>query len=174
MNKPPSSTSYKISDKHRPRAEAPSLAADVLHHVLAGLGGDETRARLTALWQCWSVVMGPELAPLAIPLGQHKGILLIGAEDTMILQELQLQGSELLERANAFMGEDFFCSVRLSLVMGKTRLDLAPAASPAPTRLPPPPPPSGRLLGQMDARSPVARCYARFAGKPLPENSKYQ
>ena len=170
--KQPSSSSFRQQRSKRTGQEAPSLAADVLHTVLAGLGGDETRARLTALWQCWPIVMGPELAPLAMPLGQHKGILLIGAEDTMILQELQLQGSELLERANAFMGEDFFCSVRLSLVLGKTRLDLAPPAPPAPIRLPLPPPPSGMLLAQMDASSPVARCYARFAGKPLPTDNK--
>lgn len=164
----------KPGGRHRPRAEAPSPAADVLHSVLAGLGGTEIRARLTALWQCWPVVMGPELAPLAMPLGQHKGMLLVGAEDAMLLQELQMQANELLERANAFMGEDFFSSVRLSLALGKPRLDRAPSPLPAPLRLPAPPPPSGVLLSQMDADSPVARCYARFAGKTLPRDKKQQ
>jgi len=150
-------------------ATAPSLAGDFLPHVLEALGGGAQRVRLCALWQNWGFVMGPELAPLAQPLGQHKGILLIGAEDSMLLQELQMLSAEILERANAFMDEKFFSSVRLSLIMGKTVLDRGAAPARTPARLgaarPPGdglPPLEGRFLSRMDADSPVARCYARF------------
>ena len=74
--------------KPRPRRKnsGPAQAGDVLSALLASLGGGPERARLSLLWQNWEPVMGPELAPLALPLGRHKDILLIGAEDAMLIQ----------------------------------------------------------------------------------------
>ena len=82
--------------KPRPRRKnsGPAQAGDVLSALLASLGGGPERARLSLLWQNWEPVMGPELAPLALPLGRHKDILLIGAEDAMLMQELHLMSGE--------------------------------------------------------------------------------
>ena len=70
--------------RHKPRPRrknsGPAQAGDVLSALLASLGGGPERARLSLLWQNWEPIMGPELAPLALPLGHHKDILLIGAE----------------------------------------------------------------------------------------------
>lgn len=66
--------------------------------------------------------MGPELAPLALPLGHHKDLLLIGAEDAMLAQELHLLSGEILERVNAFMECPFFSAVKVSLTLDKTVL----------------------------------------------------
>ena len=150
--------------------EAPVAAADVLYNVLTALGAGPERARLFALWQNWDFVMGDELAPLAHPLGQHKGTLLIGVEDTMLMQELHFLSNEILERANAFMAEQFFTSVRLSLVLNRTLLnqpvrltdsfsERMPRANPLPAR------PNGCFLAEMDPASPVAQCYAHFTKK---------
>ncbi|MCL2124292.1 MAG: DciA family protein, partial [Desulfovibrionaceae bacterium] len=38
------------------------------------------KTRLARLWGNWSMVMGPELALLAWPLGERKGVLLVGGE----------------------------------------------------------------------------------------------
>ena len=81
------------------------------------------KARLARLWLNWSMAMGPELAPLAWPLGERNGVLLVGGEDAMIMQELTLMREEILERANAFMGERFFTDVHVSLSLGKRPLD---------------------------------------------------
>lgn len=161
----------------RPRRKGggPALAGDLLAALLAALGGGPERARLSLLWQNWEQVMGPELAPLALPLGHHKDMLLIGAEDAMLMQELHLMSGEILERVNAFMENPFFTSVKVTLVLGKNVLNTAVPPSPAedtsrgersdaqPTlrsvR------PSGSFLAGMDPASPVARCYARFVGK---------
>ena len=119
------------------------------------------KARLARLWQNWSMVMGPELAPLAWPLGERKGVLLVGGEDSMIMQELVMMRDELLERANAFMGESFFTDAHVSLSLGKRPLDGLP---PPPCRQVPPifPRLDGSALRGADPDSPAARCYAAF------------
>ena len=137
---------------------------DLLPDVLAGMGGDPVRLRLVQLWRHWEMVLGPELAPLARPLGHHKDTLLIGAEDAMLMQELHLQSGEILERVNAFMEGPFFATVKVSLRFQRTELDniVAPAPRPLPLLAPERPQLTGSALEGMRADSAVARCYARF------------
>ena len=155
--------------RRKPRTtRRPAPAGEARSALLASLRGGPERARLSLLWQNWEPVMGPELAPLALPLGRHKDILLIGAEDAMLMQELHLMSGEILERVNAFMESPFFSSIKVSLVLNKTVLRTA-ESRPAPEARArpdvPPPRPSGSLLWKMDPDSPVGRGYARFAGK---------
>lgn len=161
--------------RQRRKGGGPAPAADLLADLLAALGGGPEHARLSLLWKNWGQVMGAELAPLALPLGHHKGILLLGAEDAMLVQELHLMSGEILERVNAFMEKPFFSSVKVTLVLGKNILGAGAQPSPAKmpdqkTRADARPParparPSGSFLAGMDPASPVARCYARFVGK---------
>lgn len=135
---------------------------ELLPDVLTGLGGDPVRLRLVQLWRHWEMVLGPELAPLARPLGHHKDTLLIGAEDAMLMQELHLQSGEILERVNAFMEGPFFASVKVSLRFQRTELDnIAPPPAP-PLPAAERPQLTGSALAAMRADSAVARCYARF------------
>ncbi len=125
-------------------------------------------ARLARLWQNWAMVMGPELAELAWPLGHRGGILLIGGEDPMAIQDLSFLSAEILERANAFMDFPFFREVKVGPCLGKTPLDAASAETSLRER-------GGRLklgpfaegvyLSAMNPDSPVARCYALFVKK---------
>lgn len=96
------------------------------------------------------MVLGDELASLARPLGlaweekprsggwrtaaatpsgeagpysDSGNLLLLGAEDGMAMQELQLQAEEILERVNAFMEKPFFARVKVSLILGGRPLD---------------------------------------------------
>lgn len=140
-------------------------AGTVLDALLAALGKPE-QARLARLWQNWTMVMGPEIAPLAWPLGHRNGTLLVGGEDAMVMQELSMLVGEMLERANAFMDGQFFTEVKVSLALGKTPLDaVAGPSEPRAAPVPEIPRPTGSRLEEMDPRSPVARCYARFAGR---------
>ena len=159
--------------RKRQKDSCPVPATDVLAKVLAGLGSapgqGEERARLRQLWLNWSMVMGPDLAPLARPLGHHRDLLLIGAEDAMLAQELHLMADELLERVNAFMEQPFFSAVKVSLQMGKPGLDKAAmqtksSGAPGVGGLPRPEKPQARgaFLEAMNPASPVARAYARF------------
>jgi len=119
------------------------------------------KARLYRLWQHWGMVMGPELAPLAWPLGEHKGVLLVGGEDAMAMQELVMMRDEILERANAFMDERFFTEVHVSLSLGKRPLDglMLPSRERAPKILPKL---DGVALWGAEPDSPAARCYTAF------------
>ena len=159
--------------RKRQKDSQPVHATEVMASVMAGLGAapgqGETRARLRQLWLNWGMVMGPDLAPLARPLGHHRDVLLIGAEDAMLAQELHLMAGEMLERVNAFMEQPFFSSIKVSLLMGNSRLDKAAtrktanADKPAPRlRAPEPLCADGVYLEAMDPTSPVARAYARF------------
>ncbi|MDR0466324.1 MAG: DUF721 domain-containing protein [Deltaproteobacteria bacterium] len=116
------------------------------------------KVRLARLWQYWSMAMGPELAPLALPLGERNGVLLVGGEDAMVMQELVMMRDEILERANAFMAEPFFADLRVSLCMGKRPLD---GLALPPDRERPPafiPRLDGSALRGADPDSPAALC----------------
>ena len=120
------------------------------------------KARLARLWQNWSMVMGAELAPLAWPLGERKGVLRVGGEDAMVMQELVMLRDEILERANAFMDERFFTDVHVSLSLGARPLD---GLTPPPPRVRVPgilPKLDGSALRGADPDSSAARCYAAF------------
>lgn len=159
--KPDTNLDYHPRMKRRGRGKLEDAGA-LLDALLRRLGKPE-QAMLTRLWQHWSMVMGPDLAGLAWPLGHRNGALLVGGEDAMAMQELSLMADEILERANAFMGERFFATVKVSLALGKNPLDTALA----PPRATPPllesgPPLSGAYLASMPADSAVARAYARY------------
>lgn len=139
---------------------APLAFSDALQGWLSSKGREPRQDHLEQLWKNWSMVMGPDLAPLAHPLGHRDGLLLVGGEDHFILQELTYATPEILERVNAFMDEPFFQKVELHLLFGKTPLNLTRATRVAP---PPPPPRPARLGGlRLDPASPVARCYEAY------------
>ena len=58
-----------------------------LGSVLSALGNGEKLMQVR-LWQNWEMVMGPDIAPLAWPLGARNDILIVGGEDNLALQEL--------------------------------------------------------------------------------------
>lgn len=148
--------------KFRETRPADIAARDVLERL-----GGRQKSHLVQLWVNWSMVMGADIAALAIPLGSRKSVLLVGGEDTMAMQELSYQVPEMLERANAFMDEDYFDKVELRLLMGKTALDTAVRELDVPETLPrrllpPRPERLGELMGLFDPESPVAQCYAAY------------
>lgn len=171
----------------RPRRKASPDAGeplgDALLALLKAMGGSPERAGLQRLWDNWAEALGAELAGMAMPLGHHAGrrglragarpardagaVLLVGAGDAMLLQELRFRGDEILARVNAFLGHAYFSRVQVSLPLGRpapavSRAALAGEASAA-ARDAPAPAASGKFLEAMDSASPVARCYARFA-----------
>ncbi len=101
---------------------------DRLEAVLAALGISDQALRLVPLWQNWDMVMGPDIAPLAWPLGARRDVLLVAGEDNLALQELTLLTAEILERVNAFMAEPMFSRVDVQLLLGRRPLNV-PAGS---------------------------------------------
>ena len=152
----------------------PARTGSVLEKVFISLGASPEQAKLSRLWRSWDAVLGPDLAPLARPLGHHDDKLLIGAEDAVLLQELYYMGPEIVRRVNEFLQEDFFTAVKVSLMLDHQDLDapspvLEHSAGRPKEEVPAP---SGASLGLMDPESAVARCYARFLGMELPDPRK--
>ncbi len=136
-------------------------AAEALELFIKSRNG-EAQAGLTALWEHWDMVMGPDLSALIMPLGHKDGELLLGAEDSAAAQEAHLCAYEILERANAFMDREFFSKVRVSLMQGRNSLACPPprlTIEPLPT-MPPRPPRLGSL--NLDPTDPVGRAYAAY------------
>lgn len=145
------------------RVNALQSITDALTSFMNKRGGLE-HLHLTRLWEHWEMVMGHDLAALARPLGHKKDVLLIAAEDSMAAQDIAMQATEVLERANAFMNESYFSRIQVELAM--RRKDLS---APMPTMRPAPPeyqiarPKNlGALSGKLDPESPVAQCYEAY------------
>jgi len=146
-------------DLNRRRNSTAHIGAD-LSGWLAARGMRPQQTLLSQLWRNWNIVMGPDIAPIAHPLGHRNGILLIGGEDSCALQELSYAVPEILERVNAFMDEEFFLKVELHLLMGKDslqRVDITEVPEP-----PRPQRPSRLGKAQLPADSPLASAYAAY------------
>lgn len=131
--------------------------------------GDPSKARLTALWANWENVLG-EWAQGALPLGHRKDVLLVGGEDSMLLQELSYAAPEILECVNTFLAQDqtgsdfapFFHKVEFHLLLGKKPLDTPwerPKISPIVMEKPHD---IGGLIDVMPQDSPLRKAYEAY------------
>lgn len=171
-------TTRKRPCKPRLCPEAVSVG-DVLRTVL-GRSRSGRDLELAELWRHWDQVLGPRLAGLALPLGRRGSLLLLAAEDNLILQELSFLAPEILERVNAFLDEPLFTDTRLCLLGKQRPLNLAadstagPLERPRRPQLPASPDPDrlGALWDDLDPETPLGRCYRayvrRFGRKNLP------
>lgn len=119
--------------------------------------------RLARLWAEWERVVGAEVAELARPLGHREGALLLSAPDSMAAQQLSYYAPELLERVNAFFGEEVFDKIRFELLDGRVPLAGKNAQEPPqPRPAPVMPKDVGSLLGIMDPETAIGRCYRAY------------
>jgi len=116
--------------------------------------------RLAMLWARWRDVLG-EAAPYAHPLGHRRGILLVGVEDPMAMQESHYDAPDILLAVNGFLGQQAFDRVQFDLLQGKTPLDAASGEAPTFWR---PLPPRIANLGnlRLDPDTAVGRSYAAY------------
>lgn len=118
---------------------------------------------LTRLWRDWSEVVGPQIAEIAKPLGHRETTLIIGVEDSMLMQEMHLYAPALIEQANDFLSMKFFDKVQLELIGKQVPLDRVPEETPGPRAFRPRRPRKlGGLLDGLDPQSPVAKCYRAY------------
>lgn len=126
------------------------------------MGGD-LPPRLSRLWKAWPELVGPQLAEMARPLGHRRRSLILGGEDPIVLQELSFFAQEFLDKANAFLGEDFFDKVLFELIHGRASLDGERVSAGAPPR---PKLTKIQNLGKLDyiseSESALGRCYRAY------------
>lgn len=108
---------------------------------------------------------------LAMPIGNKGHTLLLQCEDAIQMQELHFLAEDIRERANHYLQADYFKNVHLTLEeSGKNCRGAKIAAQyrQAEVKLVKKcQKVSGKYLENMTKDSPVARCYAAFAGKSL-------
>lgn len=83
----------------------------------------QSELEMVRLWRNWSSVLGPELSKLARPLGRRKASLVIGTEDSIVMQELSFCSDQILHNVEQFLGWQPFDKVTLELLKGRTPLD---------------------------------------------------
>lgn len=117
---------------------------------------------IARLWRHWAEIIDPEMAEQVRPLGRRKTTMLLGATNSMVMQEFVFLAPEILEKANNFLGTGYFQEAKLELMSGRPSLDhsLLPAPPPKPAALRPDP--LGNLLPCMDPSSPVTACYRTY------------
>ncbi len=153
-------------------AENTPCAGNIAVEWLSQLGRPE-HVRLMRLWENWQMVMGEDLSDLACPLGHSEGVLLVGAEDAMSMQELHYYSDEMLERANAFMDAVFFTEVRIRLILGRKSLDaVRPASLVGSAPEVALPCATGKYLKKMNLSSSLGRCYEKFSQNALKYKDK--
>ena len=117
---------------------------------------------LVRLWRAWDELMG-EMAPMARPLGHRATKLILAAEDPMIMQEAQFLAPMILDKINAFLGEEVFDKVAFELLNGRVPLDGEfSQEQTTPKRKPKKPKKLGSLNKKLDPDSPVGRCYRAY------------
>ena len=104
--------------------EAPLAMNSFVKEWLFSRNRNQEPDKISLMWQNWDLVMGEMLKQIAYPLGCRDKILIIGASDNMVLQELSFMTFEILERVSAFMEEDFFEKVELTLLLDKTPINI--------------------------------------------------
>jgi len=126
------------------------------------------KLKLASLWREWGRLFSDAPFDLGRPLGGRDRVLVVGVEDPLAMQELSFARQDILERANAFLGEQCFDKVRFELIHGQASLDTI-RVSPGERRAAPAPLPR---VGGLDLPpdTPIGRCYAKYvalaAGKP--------
>ena len=83
----------------------------------------QSELELVRLWRNWPSVLGPELSRLARPLGRRKSALVIGTDDSIVMQELSFCSTQILDNVERFLGWQPFDKVTLELLKGRTPLD---------------------------------------------------
>ena len=121
--------------------------------------------RLAQMWSNWSEIIGSEeLADMIKPLGHRQRTLILGAEDSIVIQEMNFFVPQLLDKVNDFLGQSFFDKIRFELLKGRTPLNqsiLAPTkhryrcSLKKPQNL-------GNLLDKLPKDSPVYKCYKKY------------
>ncbi len=134
--------------------------------------GPETRRRfaLARLWRDWRTIVDPFIAEMVRPLSTRKQTLVLGAQDSLVMQEIHFLAPEILNVVNRHLGEEIFDKVVFELISGKIPLDrgsepkgtMAAPKVKAPEKL-------GTLQHLLESDSAIGRSYRayvrRFAGK---------
>lgn len=133
-----------------------------LNDWLARMDPDGARYLFNIICKNWEKIVGRETAALVKPLERKNTTLILGARDSIIIQEISFLSEQILELINSFCGSVFFDKVRVELLKGRTPLDRQLVKKPRGQVQVKKPDKLGGLESLIKKDSPVARCYARY------------
>ncbi|GAB6887916.1 hypothetical protein JCM13304A_14140 [Desulfothermus okinawensis JCM 13304] len=138
-------------------------ASTLISEIIDQKGGTEKFA-LIRLWKNWEHVLGENLAKLAKPLGTNKKTLIIGVEDSLLMQELTFFTPDILKKINEFLGYEPFDKIIYKLLEDKTPLDRILVEEKSLNRRKKIKIPSevGNLKKSISKKSPVYRAYIKY------------
>lgn len=104
-----------VKKNKRSGEERPGFIGDSIFKLLEDMGGSRKRCELVHLWQNWPQVVGENFASNVEIKGHKNGVLMLGVEDSLLMQELSYETNEVLEKINEYLGEKYFKEIRLNL-----------------------------------------------------------
>ena len=148
------------------RRSKPVALSDCLAEWFAARGKGGIRNELRYLWENWDLVAG-ELAGKAFPLGTRGSTLLVGAADSMSLQDIRMEYDQILGCVNVFMSftgnTSYFDRLEFSLKGSRKALTEIRSLPAYPEITP-----KNVVLDRepdLDADSPIGRLYAAYREK---------
>ncbi|MFN2267710.1 MAG: DUF721 domain-containing protein [Desulfonatronovibrio sp.] len=133
-----------------------------INKYLGRIDSDGSRYIFINICNRWDQIVGTEIAALVKPLGQKNKTLILGAQDSIIIQEITFASQQIIDMINDFCGSDIFDKLRVELLKGRTPLDRKLVHKPHIALPVKKPRQLGNLMGFMSEDSPVARCYSRY------------
>ncbi|MBF0480145.1 MAG: DUF721 domain-containing protein [Desulfovibrionaceae bacterium] len=118
------------------------------------------KLRIASLWREWPRLFADAPFDLGRPLGERDRVLVVGVEDPLAMQELSFGRTDILTRANEFLGEQCFDKVRFELIHGRASLGETQALPDSEPCRPAPLPRVGGL--DLPPDTPLGRCYAKY------------
>lgn len=145
------------------------LTMDEMLHSVLGSPEALLELAIARLWRHWPEILGEDIARFVRPLGHRKTTMLLGAANSLVMQELSYFSPRILDKANSFLGNAYFQKVQMELMDGRPALDES-LLPPTPPKAPAPAPePLGNLLPCMDPASPVSACYRAYVKRFKPD-----
>lgn len=122
----------------------------------------ERRLQIASIWEQWPRIIGSSLQDLARPLGTRKDTLIIGVENSLVMQECLFYSEQILEKVEAYLGWQPFDKIKFELISDTVCLDeifVTCDFQKQPARIPDE---LGNLLETVPEESPVGSCYRTY------------
>jgi hypothetical protein len=135
----------------------------VLQDLLSNKDQDNEQQDLVRLWDSWSQVIGSQTARLIKPLRHRNKTLVLGAKDSVTLQEASFAQEQILTEIASFLGRQPFDKIKFELLGEQIPLSdvqVGPARHPVSSRQPSKL--GGLFQGQGPEWHPVISCYRAY------------
>ncbi len=136
-------------------------ASEIIFDFFKKRGRGE-KLKLITLWKNWNKIMGDGLCKMAKPIGTKGRTLIIGVEDSILMQELSFFSDNILEKIEQFLGYQPFDKIMYKLLEDRTSLDGMFVEVKKTPYIPKLPVLSGRLKDKIPKESPVYRAYMSY------------